>query len=89
MQEEAQTGPTVGFVESMSRKYQYIMDKSSPHILYRWIAFSILLALYFVRVYFANGWFIVTYGLGIYMLNQLIGFISPQVSLPVACNISV
>ena len=80
MQEDtASSAPTVGFAESFARKYQYIMDKSSPHVLYRWIIFGILLSLYFVRVYFANGWFIVTYGLGIYMLNQLIGFISPQV----------
>lgn len=55
------------------------MDKSSPHVLYRWILFAVVLTLYLLRVYYLNGWFIVTYGLGIYMLNQLIGFISPQV----------
>lgn len=55
------------------------MDKSSPHVLYRWIIFAVVFLLYVTRVYFLNGWFIVTYGLGIYMLNQLIGFISPQV----------
>ena len=26
-----------------------------------------------------EGWFIVTYGLGIFLLNNLIGFLSPQV----------
>lgn len=80
MQGETAAAPTVGFAESIARKYQYVMDKSSPHILYRWLVFAVLLTIYFVRVYYANGWFIVTYGLGIYMLNQLIGFISPQVS---------
>jgi hypothetical protein len=79
MQEETSSAPTAGFAESFGRKYQYLMDKSSPHILYRWIGFTLLLTIYFIRVYYANGWFIVTYGLGIYMLNQLIGFISPQV----------
>jgi hypothetical protein len=79
MQEET-AAPKIGFAEGLSRKYQYVMDKSSPHVLYRWIVFAVVLTLYFVRVYFANGWFIVTYGLGIYMLNQLIGFLSPQVS---------
>ena len=29
-------------------------------------------------MWYANGWHIVTYGLGIYLLNQLIGFLSPQ-----------
>lgn len=79
MHEEGSAAATAGFTESLARKYQYVMDKSSPHILYRWLVFGFLLAMYLVRVYFANGWFIVTYGLGIYMLNQLIGFLSPQV----------
>lgn len=79
MQEEAASTSTVGFAESFSRKYQYVMDKSSPHVLYRWILFAVVFLLYVTRVYFLNGWFIVSYGLGIYMLNQLIGFISPQV----------
>lgn len=79
MQEEGTSTSTAGFVESFSRKYQYVMDKSSPHVLYRWIIFAVVFLLYVTRVYFLNGWFIVTYGLGIYMLNQLIGFISPQV----------
>jgi hypothetical protein len=38
-----------------------------------------MLSMYVFRVYMLNGWFIVSYGLGIYLLNQLIGFLSPQV----------
>ena len=37
------------------------------------------IALYAIRVYLVNGWFIVTYGLGIFLLNNFIGFLSPQV----------
>jgi len=29
-------------------------------------------------VYIIQGWFIVTYGLGIFLLNNFIGFLSPQ-----------
>ena len=32
-----------------------------------------------LRVYFLEGWYIVTYGLGIYLLNLFIGFLSPQI----------
>lgn len=71
--------PKVGPFESVTRKWQYILDKLSPLVLYRWILFIFVVGLYIVRVYFANGWYIVTYGLGIYLLNQLIGFLSPQV----------
>lgn len=68
-----------GFFESWTRKWQYVLDKSSPHVTGRWIGFLVLFIVYFLRVYYLNGWFIVTYGLGIYLLNQLIGFLSPQV----------
>ena len=78
MQEEA---PKIGFAENWTRKWQYLLDKSSPQVLYRWIGFAVFLTLYIVRVYYVNGWFIITYGLGIYLLNQLIGFLSPQVCL--------
>ncbi len=71
--------PKAGVFESVARKYQYLLDRSSPHVLYRWIFFTLLLSGYLLRVYNLNGWFIVTYGLGIYLLNQFIGFLSPQV----------
>jgi len=32
-----------------------------------------------LRVYLLQGWFIVTYGLGIYLLNLFIGFLSPSI----------
>lgn len=60
-------------------KWQYLLDKCSPHITLRWVAFTTSFCAYIVRVYFLNGWFIVTYGLGIYLLSQFIGFITPQV----------
>ena len=60
------------------KKFQYLLDKTSPHLTYRWIVFAIFIILYTVRVYLVDGWYIVTYGLGIYLLNQFIGFLSPQ-----------
>lgn len=76
MEEETPTKP--GFAESFTRKYQYILDKSSPHGLYRWIFFTVSFLGYCLRVYYLDGWFIISYGLGIYLLNQFIGFITPQ-----------
>ncbi|KAL6517310.1 Protein rer1b [Orobanche minor] len=62
-----------------SKIFQYYLDKSTPHALYRWIGTFFLLLLYAVRVYFVQGFYIVSYGLGIYILNLLIGFLSPLV----------
>ena len=62
----------------LERKYQYLLDKSSPMIGARWAAFAVCLFLYMLRVWLLGAFYIVTYGLGIYLLNQFLGFISPQ-----------
>ena len=56
-----------------------MLDKSTVYVKGRWIGFGVAMLLYLLRVYFVNGWYIVTYGLGIYLLNLFIGFLSPQV----------
>ncbi|KAK7250996.1 hypothetical protein RIF29_33841 [Crotalaria pallida] len=63
----------------VSRQYQHLLDKTTPFLLYRWIGFLAVALIYVVRVYFVEGFYVVSYGLGIYILNLLIGFLSPQV----------
>lgn len=62
-----------------TRKWQQLLDRSTVYILPRWLVFCAMLAIYTMRVFIVNGWYIVTYGLGIYLLNNFIGFLSPQV----------
>jgi len=62
----------------VTRKWQQFLDQSTVHLWPRWGAFFVVMALYFLRVYYLNGWYIVSYGLGIYLLNLFIGFLSPQ-----------
>merc|ERR1712232_798340 len=45
----------------------------------RWGVFCVLLMVYGLRVYLKQGFYVVTYGLGIYLLNLLINFLSPAV----------
>ena len=61
------------------RKWQYLLDKSTIYVYGRWGLTIGLLTLYLVRVFYLNAFHIVTYGLGIYLLNLFIGFLSPQV----------
>ena len=56
-----------------------LFDKTVPFTLYRWIACLIIVLIYVIPVYFVQGFYIITYGLGIYLLNLLIGFLSPQI----------
>lgn len=64
---------------TVSRRYQHLLDKSTPHILHRWIGFAAVFFIYALRVYFVQGFYIVTYGLGIYILQLFLAFLSPQV----------
>ncbi|KAK9112679.1 hypothetical protein Scep_020198 [Stephania cephalantha] len=67
------------WTQSVSRRYQHLLDKSTPHVLYRWIGFGAVAAIYVLRVAYIQGFYIISYGLGIYILNLLIAFLSPQV----------
>lgn len=60
------------------RKWQHYLDLSAPHTGPRWGLSALFVLIYSIRVYLINGWYIITYGLGIYVLNLLIGFLSPQ-----------
>jgi hypothetical protein len=66
-------------VAKANQQLQHLLDRSTPHLGPRWLVWGALLLLYVVRVYFLAGFYIVTYGLGIYNLNLLLGFITPQV----------
>lgn len=62
-----------------SRIFQYYLDRVTPLPYYRWLGTIILAAIYVLRVYYVQGFYVVSYGLGIYILNLLIGFLSPLV----------
>lgn len=65
--------------KQFSRLFQFYLDKTTPHAVYRWCGTAALVVLYMLRVYYVQGFYIVSYGLGIYILNLLIGFLSPLV----------
>ncbi|XP_023007341.1 protein RER1A-like [Cucurbita maxima] len=71
--------PLSQWQHDISRLYQYYLDKTTPHTVYRWIGTLFVVAIYALRVYYIQGFYIVSYGLGIYILNLLIGFLSPLV----------
>ncbi|XP_022639061.1 protein RER1A isoform X2 [Vigna radiata var. radiata] len=61
------------------RQYQHVLDKWTPHVGRRWVGLLVVALIYALRVYLVEGFYLVSYGLGIYILNLLIGFLSPQV----------
>lgn len=67
------------FFTSIGQRYQTILDKTVPHTVGRWIFTVVLAAFYAIRVFLLQGWYIITYALGIYLLNLFIGFLSPRI----------
>jgi len=62
---------------SFGRKWQGFLDSVTPWRISRWVFLAGLVGVYALRVYMVQGFFIVTYGLGIFLLNLLIGFLTP------------
>lgn len=54
------------------------MDKSTPHPGARWTIFGVLLALFLVRILSSQGFYVIAYALGIYLLNIFLLFLSPR-----------
>ncbi|KAF8091996.1 hypothetical protein N665_0428s0006 [Sinapis alba] len=65
-------------IHAVEQRQQHLLDKTVPHVLYRWIACLVVVLIYFVRVYLVEGFYIITYAIGIYLLNLIIAFLSPQ-----------
>ncbi|CAE8680249.1 unnamed protein product [Polarella glacialis] len=77
--QEESSSPMLERLASVQRTIQYWGDKTTIWVKTRWCALAFMLVIYCIRVYLIEGFFIVTYGLGIYMLNLFIGFLSPAV----------
>mmetsp|Transcript_33945 Transcript_33945/g.73464 ORF Transcript_33945/g.73464 Transcript_33945/m.73464 type:complete len:198 (-) Transcript_33945:52-645(-) len=67
------------FQAKLNQQLQVLLDKSTPKPLERWLLLAAIVLIYFIRTFLLRGFYIVTYALGIYNLNLLIGFISPQI----------
>lgn len=63
----------------ISQLYQKLLDTWTPYATGRWIGSGVLLLIYCVRVFYLQGWYIVTYAMGIYHLNLFIAFLTPKI----------
>jgi len=70
--------PVVAHYTKLTRQYRQLLDRIVPHPVYRWSATGGILFLFMVRIFTAQGWYIVCYALGIYLLNLFLGFLQPK-----------
>ena len=62
----------------LERFIQYYLDRVTPYLLLRWLFNLFLLIVFSLRIFFQQGFYIIAYGLGIFLLNQLILFLTPK-----------
>ncbi|KAI9894646.1 MAG: retention in endoplasmic reticulum protein 1 [Vezdaea aestivalis] len=61
-----------------TRQFQGYLDISTPYVTYRWAGTGALFFFFGLRILVAQGWYIVAYSLGIYILNLFLAFLSPK-----------
>ncbi|XP_011405045.1 PREDICTED: protein RER1-like isoform X2 [Amphimedon queenslandica] len=62
----------------LNARYQKFLDDLVPYRGGRWGFCICTLLVYIIRIYFLQGWYIVTYALAIYLLSLFIAFLSPK-----------
>lgn len=67
------------FIKRYCEIHQNLLDRATPHVTLRWCIALFLGFIYIIRVYILQGWYIVTYALGIYLLNLFIAFLTPKI----------
>lgn len=70
--------PVMMQINRVKVTYQKMLDDVVPFKIQRWAAFGVLLALFMLRVLLAQGWYIICYALGIYLLNMFLAFLTPK-----------
>lgn len=72
------SNPAVIQYRKLEVTYQELLDRVVPQTVPRWIVFGAVLALFMLRIVLSQGWYIICYTLGIYLLNLLLAFLSPK-----------
>ena len=63
--------------EKINYYLELLKDKTIIYKFQRWLLVLILLLIYLIRMILTNGYYALTYCIGIHFLNSFIGFISP------------
>lgn len=67
-----------GWVYWVGRRYQSIIDTSHPYTTYRWIFTTLLIVFFMLRILTYQGFYVIAYSLGIYLLSAFLAFLTPK-----------
>ncbi|WVR07102.1 hypothetical protein IAU60_004141 [Kwoniella sp. DSM 27419] len=71
-----------------ARKFQALLDRSTPHVMERWLVTLGLFLLFALNVVLRQGWYIVCYALAIYILNLFLAFLQPRFDPSLAADLA-
>ncbi|GAA5863626.1 hypothetical protein JCM1840_000084 [Sporobolomyces johnsonii] len=83
--------PPSGAVDALkryNRTYQAALDRTTPFTLRRWGTTAALFILFVIRIVWIQAFYIVAYGLGIYLLNLFLAFIQPKFDPALAADLA-
>ena len=61
------------------QRYRKVVDDLGPYVWQRWAGLGVLALVFFWRVAAVRGFYLITYALGIFMLNRVLLFLSPKI----------
>ena len=61
------------------QRYRKVVDDLGPYVWQRWAALGVFALLYFWRIAAVHGFYLITYALGIFLLNRVLLFLSPKI----------
>ncbi|GAA5845525.1 hypothetical protein JCM5353_005681 [Sporobolomyces roseus] len=75
-------------VKRYNRTYQALLDRTTPFTLKRWGTTAGLFGLFVLRILWIQAFYIIAYGLGIYLLNLFLAFIQPKFDPALAADLA-
>uniref|UniRef100_A0A7S1TKE0 Protein RER1 n=1 Tax=Compsopogon caeruleus TaxID=31354 RepID=A0A7S1TKE0_9RHOD len=67
-----------GIRRSWARREQVLLDRWTPKMVHRWMAFVAVLVCFMTRVLIVKGFYVVVYVFFIFLLNQFLLFVQPK-----------
>ncbi|KAG0669238.1 retention in endoplasmic reticulum protein 1 [Maudiozyma exigua] len=79
----ANSNPVMKNYEKVKAHYQFYMDKVTPHTKERWMGLGVMIVIFILRIVMSQGWYVVCYALGIYLLSQFLAFLTPKFDMTI------
>lgn len=76
--EHLKNNALIAEIEKLQVTYQKCLDQSVPYAVRRWTVFGVSLTIFLLRIFLSQGWYIICYALGIYLLNLFLAFLTPK-----------